>query len=47
MRARPCGHAFFMLRFLAGGRAGTDGTIIGRAGRGLGLSRRNERRAEQ
>ena len=37
----------FMLRFLAGGRAGTDGTVIGRAGRGLTLSRRNQRRAEQ
>jgi hypothetical protein len=46
-RARPCGHAFFMLRFLARGGAGTDGSRTGRAGRGLILSRRNERRAEQ
>jgi len=46
-RARPCGHALFMLRFLARGSAGTDGSLTGRAGRGLGLSRRNERRAEQ
>ena len=46
-RARPCRHAFFMLRFLAGCSAGTNGSCTGRAGRGLGLSRRNERRAEQ
>jgi hypothetical protein len=45
--ARPCGHAFFMLRFLARSSAGTDGSFIGRAGRGLVLSRRNERRAEE
>ena len=36
-----------MMRFLAGGSAGTDGSFIGRAGRGLGLSRRNERRTEE
>jgi hypothetical protein len=46
-RARPCGHAFFMLRFLARGSAGTDVSFIGRAGRGLVLSRRNKRRAEE
>jgi hypothetical protein len=46
-RARPCGHAFLMLRFLAGGSARTDGSVIGHAGRGLALSRRNERRAEE
>ena len=46
-RARPCGHAFFMLRFLAGGSAGTDGSLTGRAGRGLALSRRNQRRTEE
>jgi hypothetical protein len=45
-RARPC-RPFFMLRFLAGCSARTDGSSTGRAGRGLGLSRRNERRAEQ
>ena len=43
-RGRPCGRT--LLRFLAGS-AGTDGSIIGRAGRGLALSRRNERRAEE
>jgi hypothetical protein len=36
-----------MLRFLATGSAGTDGSFTGRAGRGLVLSRRNERRAEE
>ena len=36
-----------MLRFLAGRSARADGSLTGRAGRGLGLSRRNERRAEQ
>lgn len=46
-RARPCRHAFFMLHFLAGGSAGTDVSFAGRAGCSLGLSRRNERRAEQ
>ena len=46
-RARSCGHPFFMLRFLARGSAGTDGSVIGHAGRGLALSRRNERRAEE
>jgi hypothetical protein len=46
-RARPGGHAFFMFRFLARGSAGTDVSFIGRAGRGLVLSRRNERRAEE
>ena len=46
-RARPCRHPFFMLRFLAGASAGTDGSFTGRAGRGLGLSRRNERRTEE
>jgi hypothetical protein len=35
------------LRFLAGGSAWTDGSFIGRAGRGLVLSRRNERGAEE
>lgn len=45
--ARPCGHAFFMLRFLARGGAGTNGSRTGRAGRGLVLSRCHERRAEQ
>jgi hypothetical protein len=45
-RARPC-RPFFMLRFLAGRGARTDGSLIGRARRGLGLSGRNERRAEQ
>jgi hypothetical protein len=46
-RARSCRHALFMLRFLARGSAGTDGSVIGHAGRGLALSRRNERRAEE
>jgi hypothetical protein len=46
-RARSCGHAFFVLLFLARGGAGTDGSFTGRAGRGLILSRRNERRTEQ
>ena len=46
-RARPCGHAFFMLRFLARGSAGADVSFTRRAGRGLVLSRRNERRAEE
>jgi hypothetical protein len=45
-RARPC-RPFFMLRFLAGSSPGTDGSLAGRHWRGLGLSRRNERRAEQ
>jgi hypothetical protein len=45
--ARSCGHAFFMFRFLAGGRAGTDVSLVGCAGRGLALSGRNERRAEE
>ena len=44
-RGRPCGRT--LLRFLAGGSAGTDGSFIGRAGRGLVLSRRNECRAEE
>ena len=44
-RGRPCGRT--LLRFLAGGSAWTDGSFIGRAGRGLVLSRRNERRTEQ
>jgi len=44
--ARPCGHAFFMFRFLARGSAGTDVSFTGRAGRGLALSRHNKRRAE-
>ena len=43
-RGRPCGRT--LLRFLAGS-AGTDGSFIGPAGRGLVLSRRNERRAEE
>ena len=46
-RARSCRHALFMLRFLARGSAGTDGSVIGHAGGGLALSRRNERRAEE
>jgi len=46
-RARSCRHALFMLRFLARGSAGTDGSVIGHAGGGLALSRRNERRAEK
>src|SRR5260370_37994810 len=46
-RARPYGHAFFMFRFLARGSAGTDVSFTGRAGRGLVLSRRNKRRAEE
>src|ERR1700722_17324617 len=46
-RARSCRHALFMLRFLARGSAGTDGSVIGHAGGGVGLSRRNERRAEK
>jgi hypothetical protein len=46
-RARPCCHPFFMLRFLAGCSARANGSSTGRARRGLGLSRRNERRAEQ
>jgi hypothetical protein len=45
--ARPCSHAFFMFRFLARGSAGTDVPFTGRAGRGLALSRRNKRRAEE
>lgn len=45
--ARPCGHALFLLRFLARASAGADGSFIGRAGRGLALGRRNERRAEE
>ena len=44
-RGRPCGRT--LLRFLAGSSAGTDGSFIGRAGRGLVLSRRNECRAEE
>ena len=36
-----------MLRFLAGCSAGTDSSRTGRAGRGLGLRGRNERRAEE
>ena len=47
MCARSCRHPFFMLRFLGRRSAGTDGSCTGRAGCGLGLSRRNERRAEQ
>jgi hypothetical protein len=43
-RGRPRGRT--LLRFLAGS-AGTDGSFIGRAGRGLVLSGRNERRAEE
>ena len=46
-RARPCGHAFFVFRFLARGSAGTDVSFTRRAGRGLALSRRNKRRAEE
>ena len=46
-RARPCGHAFFMLRFLARGSVGADVSFTRRAGRGLVLSRRNERRAKE
>src|SRR5258706_3117585 len=45
--ARPCSHAFFMFRFLARGSAGIDVSFTGRAGRGLALSRRNKRRAEE
>ena len=44
-RGRPCGRT--LLRFLAGGSAGTDGSFIGRAGRGLVLSSRDEGRAEE
>jgi len=36
-----------MLRFLARGSAGTDGSFIGSARRGLALSRRNQRRTEE
>src|SRR3979411_616227 len=36
-----------MFRFLARSSAGTDVSFTGRAGRGLALSRRNERRAEE
>ena len=43
-RGRPCGRT--LLRFLAGS-AGIDGSFIGRAGRGLVLSRRHERGAEE
>src|SRR5258707_13612722 len=46
-RARPCGHTFFMFRFLARGSAGTDVSFTRRAGRGLALSRRNKRRAKE
>src|SRR3984893_6323832 len=46
-RARPCGHAFFVFRFLARGSAGTDVSFTGRAGRGLALSRRNKRRTKE
>src|SRR5713101_2752481 len=46
-RARPGGHAFFMFRFLARGSAGTNVSFTGGTGRGLALSRRNERRAEE
>jgi hypothetical protein len=46
-RARPCGHAFFVFRFLARGSAGTDVSFTRRARRGLVLSRRNKRRAEE
>ena len=42
---RPRGRT--LLRFLAGGSAWTDGSFIGRAGRGLVLSRRNQRGAEE
>ena len=45
--ARSCRRPFFMLRFLAGSSAGTDGSLAGRPWRGLGLSGRDERRAEQ
>jgi hypothetical protein len=45
--ARSCRHSFFMLHFLARHGAGTNGSWTGRTGRSLGLSRRNERRAEQ
>jgi hypothetical protein len=45
-RTRPCGHAFFMFRFLARGSAGTYVSFTGRARCGLVLSRRNKRRAE-
>lgn len=47
MCARPCRHPFFMLCFLGRRSAGTDGSCTRRAGCGLGLSRRYERRAEQ
>jgi hypothetical protein len=46
-RARPCGRAFFMFRFLARGSTGTDVSFTRRAGRGLALSRRNKRRAKE
>src|SRR5882757_785951 len=46
-RARPCGHAFFVFRFLARGSAGTDVSFTRRARRGSALSRRNKRRAEE
>src|SRR5258708_38725018 len=46
-RARPCGHAFFVFRFLARGSAGTDVSFTRRTGRGLALSRRNKRRAKE
>jgi len=36
-----------VLRFLATGSAGSDGSLTGRARRGLVLSRRNKRRAEE
>jgi hypothetical protein len=45
-RARPCGHAFLMLHFLPG-RTGIDGSVIGRAGCSLALSRRKQRGAEE
>jgi hypothetical protein len=45
-RARPCGHAFLVLRFLPG-RTGIDGSVIGRAGCSLALSRRKQRGAEE
>jgi hypothetical protein len=45
-RARSCRHALSCCVFLPGG-AGTDGSVIGHAGRGLALSRRNERRAKE
>jgi hypothetical protein len=44
-RRRPCGRTLFC--FLAGASAWTDGSFIGRAGRGLVLSRRHEGRAEE